>query len=174
MRCAWRAERLVRYVTVILTVCNTVDALYQSEICRSSCEGDPVASGTYILNQIQHGHFPGRLYNARPTKRTHRRSMLRRSSVVHRISNIQILLTQHCHESVSRDRMAHMWRAHKCWPRDLPSFLDERERMHRRAYRTSTPRTRVTEGEISLNDFSSRLLVRRSEIFSTVAENASG
>lgn len=37
--------------------------------------------------------------------------------------------------------------------------------MYRRAYRTSTPRMRVTEDNRS-SDFSSRLLVRRSEIFS--------
>lgn len=65
--------------------------------------------------------------------------------------------------------MAHMWRARKCWPRVLPSFVDERERMHRRAYRTSTPRTRVTEGEIP-GDLSYRLLVRRSEIFDRAFE----
>lgn len=37
--------------------------------------------------------------------------------------------------------------------------------MYRRAYRTSTPRMRVTEDNRS-SDFSSRLLVRRSEVFS--------
>lgn len=82
----------------------------------------------------------------------------------YKIRTALYIRTQHCHGSVSRDRMAHMWRAHSVGRAILPRFLDERDRTDRRAYRTSTPRTRVAEGDP--RGLSSRILVLLSEILS--------
>jgi len=50
---------------------------------------------------------------------------------------------------VERPNGSYVARTHRCWPRELPSFVDERESdVSSRAYRTSTPRMRATEGEI--------------------------
>lgn len=51
---------------------------------------------------------------------------------------------------------------YQCWLRDLPSFVDERDRMYRRTYRASTPS--VSSGG-KTRARSSRLLVNRSENF---------
>lgn len=66
-------------------------------------------------------------------------SFLRESSRTH------FLQAQHCHESVSQDRMALMWRARIwCVGRAIRSRLG-RKQLSRRAYRTLTPRIRVSE-----------------------------
>ena len=52
--------------------------------------------------------------------------------------------TQHCHESVSQDRMALMWRAQVVLAARSSRVLRRTcLRTHRRAYRTSTPRRLV-------------------------------
>jgi len=102
-----------------------------------------------------------------PGKRPYARSF--RSRVPQFLSTN--VLTQHCHESVSKDRMALMWRAQRSvgraiFPRSQTNVVGcivalTEHQLHGYEWRKEVP-----------GDFSSRLLVRLSEIFDRALKRA--